>query len=152
MRFPIAILPILCIACVSTDNSRIKNSGRVQYGVSSVLNDFESKKIENQTFVSVRGYLTFGDDKHNLWESSVEYKYIRENMPPLSDPAWKKCISLDYYGKFRRDLLKYDGEKVVISGYISRRIPEADEVNLGSCNQVFISMEGVGARVTRVRE
>lgn len=143
---------VLCAACATTGSSSITNFGGAQYDVPSVIENFESKKINDQTFVSVSGHLTFGDGKHNLWSSAEGYQYIREKMPPLSDPAWKKCIALNYYGKFRRDLLKYDGEKVVIFGYISRHIPEADEVNLGSCNEVFISMDGVGTRVMRVRE
>ena len=152
MRPILALLPVLCAACATTSGSSVTNAGGAQYDVTSVLNDFNSKKISDQSFVSVSGYLTFGDDKHNLWSSAGEYQYIREKMPPLSDPAWKKCIALDYYGKFRRGLLKYDGKEVIISGYISRNIPEADEFNLGSCSEVFISMEGVGARVMRVRE
>lgn len=152
MKLPIAIISVLCAACATTGGLNIKNFGGAQYDVPSVLNDFESKKIIDRTFVTVSGYLTFGDDKHNLWSSAEEYQYIREKMPPLSDPAWTKCIALDYYGKFRGDLLKYDGQKVIISGYISRHIPQADEVNLGSCNEIFISMEGVGASVIGVRE
>lgn len=148
----LALLPVLCAACATTSGSSVINHGNSQYDVTSVLNDFESKKIADRAFVSVSGYLSFGDDKHNLWSSAGEYQYIREKMPPLSDPAWKKCIALDYYGKFRHDLLKYNGQMVVISGYISQDTPEVDEVNLGSCNDVFISMEGVGARVMRVRE
>lgn len=152
MRPMFALLPIMSAACVTTGSSSAIDLVSAQYDVPSVLNDFESRKINDGAFVSVSGYLTFGDDKHNLWSSAENYQYIRDKIPPPSDPAWKNCITFDYYGKFRRDLLRFDGKKVIISGYISRHIPEPGEVNLGSCSEVFISMEGAGVRVMRARE
>src|SRR3546814_13987692 len=86
------------------------------------------------------------DLKHNLWGNEEGYKYIRETMPPLKDPAWRDCISLIYYGKFRKTLLKYNEKYVVVLGHISRHMPKSDEVNLGSCNEISISLDGYDAR------
>src|SRR3546814_14960999 len=106
-----------------------------EYSVLHSLSDFESKKISYGQLIYISGYLTFGDDKHNLWGNEEGYKYIRETMPPLKDPAWRDCISLIYYGKFRKTLLKYNEKYVVVLGHISRHMPKSDEVNLGSCNR-----------------
>lgn len=152
MKFLIATLLALCAACVSDGGARTDELGKAQYNVISVLSDFNAEKLKDMAFVSVSGYLSFGDDKHNLWASEEDYKYVRETMPPLSDPAWDKCVSLNNYGGFRRDLLKYDGRKVIVFGYISQHVMENDEVNLGSCNEVFISLEGIGARVMPRRQ
>jgi hypothetical protein len=146
------ILSAICASCASTGASGVDGLPSSRQAVSSALYDFDSGKIKDRGFVSVSGYLTFGDDKHNLWESSRAYEYIKEKMPPLGDRAWKECISLSFYGNFRRSLKKYDGKEVIISGYIYRHTPARDEVNLGSCNEIFISMEGPGARVAPVRE
>jgi hypothetical protein len=151
MRSLIIMLLVLCTAaCASTGKSNAIGFTNPLYTVSSVLHDFESKKLHEHDYVSVSGYLTFGDDKHNLWFSVDNYEYIRYNMPDITDPAWKKCIALGSYGKFRNNLLKNNGNNVIISGYIYRRVPQSSEVNLGSCNEILISMDGPGARVVRI--
>ena len=147
MKYIIGIF-FFCTACVSDGSSSIVSN---PYHVSSLLADFNSNKLTNGQLVSVYGYLTFGDDKHNLWESEKDYKYILDMRPNISDPVWKRCISLDSYGPFRSNLLKNDGKNSVISGYISRRIPNDDEINLGSCSDVSISLEGQGTSVVSAR-
>ena len=145
MKWAISVVFSVCAACASSGARPIS---AVPYGASSALSDFETGKIREGQLISISGFLTFGDDKHNVWESRKEYEYIRRERPPRNDPAWGKCISLMNYGKFRSKLLRYNGKQVKITGYISRQTPASDEINLGSCNDVSLSLEGDGVRVT----
>lgn len=144
MRQAVILFSVVCASCASTGASHTTAS---QYNVSTALSDFEAKKVATGQLISVSGYLAFGDDEHNIWESRQVSEYIENTMPPLNDPSWKKCISLASYGRFRKVLLRYNGKVVTISGYISRQMPGNDEVNLGSCNEISLSLEGAGARI-----
>ena len=144
MRRVVILFSVVCAACASTGASHTKAS---QYNVSTALSDFEAKKIATGQLISVSGYLAFGDDEHNVWESRQVSEYVENMMPPPIDPSWKKCISLTSYGRFRKVLLRYNGKMVTISGHISRQTLEEDEINLGSCNQISLSLDEDGARV-----
>ena len=144
MRHAVILFSVVCAACASTGASHTTAS---QYNVSTALSDFEAKKIATGQLISVSGYLAFGDDEHNVWESRQISEYIENTMPPPNDPSWKKCISLASYGRFRKALLRYNGKVVTVSGYISRQTLRKDEINLGSCNEISLSLDGNGARV-----
>src|SRR3546814_1781357 len=78
MRFLVVIFSFFCTACVTTSGSGVVRPEYKEYSLSHALSDFESKKISDGQLIYISGYLTFGDDKHNLWGNEEGYKYRSE--------------------------------------------------------------------------
>jgi hypothetical protein len=132
---------LLFAACNGCASSTIPKHDKQHYDVVSALQDYKSDKITSNHFVSVSGYLTFGDDKHNLWQDKQTYSYIKTTRPNPDDPAWKQCITLFSYDRFRRKLLRFNGKRVTIAGTITRRVLAPDEIAIGSCSEIGISLQ-----------
>ncbi|QAY75936.1 hypothetical protein [Sphingosinicella sp. BN140058] len=144
MKQFIAIVAAGCVACATTG---APSGLAADYDVRSILSAFQAGTAPQGRPVSVSGYLTFGDDKHNLWASEKDCRDLREAVPPPGDPAWRRCVALADYGRFRSKLLKNDGKSVVITGTLVRHVPDPDEINLGACSDLQISLGGEVARV-----
>src|SRR3546814_18621999 len=84
-RFFVFIFVLVCKAWVKTSGLGVVRTECKEYSVSHALSNLESKKISDGQLIYISGYLTFGDDKHNLWGNEEGYKYIRDTMPPLKE-------------------------------------------------------------------
>src|SRR3546814_14439332 len=83
MRFMVVIFSFFCTACVTTSGSGVVRPEYKEYSVSHALSAFESKKISDGQLIYISGYLTFGDDKNNLWGNEEGYKKIREKKQQI---------------------------------------------------------------------
>lgn len=93
--------------------------------------------------VAIRGYLRFGDDSRNLWDEKDVYIDAKEGRVNIDTASSSKCITLYDIGRYRKILLKYNQHNVIIYGTIKRVPLGEDEISLGSCNEIGVSVDRV---------
>jgi hypothetical protein len=105
--------------------------------VDFVLNS--SGALEGTT-VQISGYLKFGDDMHNLWSSKSAWLAVSTREVPSDAPMWNHCITLRGIGNHRSALLKLSDHPVLITGELHRVTLKPDEIEIGSCSEIGISV------------
>src|SRR4051812_36692237 len=93
--------------------------------------------------VTVAGYLRFGDDSRNLWSSGDSYIAVKNGQPLPGGALWNHCIALNDINGWRRALLSNNERNVLITGVIHRIPFKDDEISLGACSDLGISIRSV---------
>ena len=93
-----------------------------------------------RTKVQVAGYLRFGDDMRNLWNSKAAVSAAGTGYVPADDPRSNHCITLRDCGNQRSTLLRRNGHSVLITGVVNRIPLGPDEIEIGSCSEIGISV------------
>jgi hypothetical protein len=106
----------------------------------------QSARALEGTRVQVVGYLRFGDDTHNLWNSKAAETAVSTGYVPADDPRWSRCIALRDFGNYRSTLLRQNNHLVLITGIVNRIPLGPDEIEIGSCSEVKISVLKVEGR------
>tara|TARA_B100000678_G_scaffold198570_1_gene166676 strand:- start:840 stop:1178 length:339 start_codon:yes stop_codon:yes gene_type:complete len=89
--------------------------------------------------VIVRGFLSFGDDRKNLWSSRDTYEKVAREGKDSGDPISNQCLSVlttensEYYA-----LRGNDKTEVSLSGIVTI-IDLTDRINLGFCSNIALS-------------
>jgi hypothetical protein len=102
----------------------------------------ESYSALEGTTVQVTGYLMFGDDMSNLWNSKSAWRAVSGYVPSDS-PLWNHCITLRGIGNHRSALLKQSGHLATITGLVSRVPLGGGEIEIGSCSEIGMSVVNV---------
>lgn len=89
--------------------------------------------------VTVRGFLSFGDDRKNLWSSQDVYERVSKGVVDAGDSNRKQCLSVlttqnsEYY-----ELRGKDKTEVSLSGVVTI-VDFDDRINLGFCSNIALS-------------
>ena len=130
----VAITALLIQACAHTAARSEPKS------VDAVI---RSVSVLEGTTIQVAGYLRFGDDKHNLWYSREAWMDVSAGYIPADDPRWNHCITLRDFGDKRSALLNRDEHWVLVVGKVNRVPLEPDEIEIGACSEIGISVLSV---------
>jgi hypothetical protein len=93
--------------------------------------------------VVVKGYLRFGDDSRNLWESRTAYLTVSNHDVAPDDQAWTHCVTLWDIDGWRSALLEHNNRYVTISGVVRRQPLRDGEIRIGSCSDLGVSIRGL---------
>lgn len=96
--------------------------------------------------ITVTGYLRFGDDSRNLWNSRQVYLRVANEDAQPNDPAWNRCITLYDIDGFREKLVAHNNDYVLVSGVVQRLARQEGEITTSSCNELGISVRSLKAR------
>lgn len=134
MKTQLIILAFLLSSC-QADGKFTRNYGE-SVGVSEAIHLLEAL---GGTDVRIKGYLTFGDDKHNLWTSKDSYYFVKSNGYDAKFVS-ENCITIFNYNIHRKQLINLDKKIVVVKGVISKIERSEGAINLGSCNVIGVSI------------
>ncbi|MEA3030030.1 MAG: hypothetical protein QOG13_1355 [Sphingomonadales bacterium] len=137
------LLPLTVTACARGGCSNVASQAPSPYRPSAVVGNIDHLRGRR---VRIDGYLILGQDTRALWDSRSDAETVASTLPASANDIWNHCITAYYQLSLGSRLEQLSGSDVSVEGTIGVNRNEDDEVDLWSCNDVYVNIDRIVPR------